>query len=226
MINASNDVTISNVKIVGGRVQNDDGMDFCNSNNIHVNDCFIRTDDDCIAFKGLETYNGNVENITITNSILWCDRARIFLLGHESRADYMRNISVSNCDIIHYAMTPFLLEPGEEMTIENVLFENFRINRTNQTDFITLRPTINQYMKKQVPGRIRNCTFRNIQIDSSFLKSSNPIVINVQGYDANHTVEDITFENIAYLGSSINSDTKGVSISGSFTNHIYFLPKD
>ena len=34
--------------------------------------------------------NNNVERITVENCILWCDRARIFLLGHESRAQFMR----------------------------------------------------------------------------------------------------------------------------------------
>ena len=37
--------------------------------------------------------NNNVENITVENCILWCDRARIFLLGHESRAPFMRDIT-------------------------------------------------------------------------------------------------------------------------------------
>src|SRR5262249_50405901 len=72
--NGSRDVTIRNVKICGGRVQNDDGINPCNSQNVHISDCFIRTDDDCVAMKGLDLKrpNNNVENIVVENSTLWC----------------------------------------------------------------------------------------------------------------------------------------------------------
>jgi len=90
-------VTVRNVKLCNSRVQNDDGINPCNSQDVLITDCFIRSDDDCVALKGLD-FSGsnstggtsNVERITVENSILWCDRARIFLLGHESRAAFMR----------------------------------------------------------------------------------------------------------------------------------------
>ena len=92
-------------------------------------DCFIRSDDDCIALKGLDfqAANSNVEHITVENCVLWCDRARVFLLGHESRAAFMRDVTLRNLDIIHFAMTPFLMEPGEDMCLENVHIENVRL---------------------------------------------------------------------------------------------------
>ena len=84
----SRNVTIRNVKLCNSRVQNDDGINPCNSQDVLITDCFIRSDDDCVALKGLDLKgeNNNVERIAVENSILWCDRARIFLLGHESRA--------------------------------------------------------------------------------------------------------------------------------------------
>ena len=92
----------------------------CNSQNVRITDCFIRSDDDCVVLKGLDLDgpNDNVENIVVENSVLWCDRAWIFLLGHESRAAYMRSITLRNLDVIHFTMTPFLLEPGEDMRLE------------------------------------------------------------------------------------------------------------
>ena len=66
---------------------------------------------------------GNLEYITVENCLLWSDRARVFLLGHESRAEYMRHIVLRNLDILHFNMTPFLFEPGEEMSIEDVIVE-------------------------------------------------------------------------------------------------------
>ena len=46
-------VTIRNIKIVNSRVQNDDGINPCNSQDVLIDDCFVRTDDDCVALKGL-----------------------------------------------------------------------------------------------------------------------------------------------------------------------------
>jgi hypothetical protein len=119
-------VTIRNVKLCNSRVQNDDGINPCNSQDVRITDCFIRTDDDCVALKGLDftAADSNVERITVEDSVLWCDRARIFLLGHESRAAFMRGITLRNLDIIHFTMTPFLLEPGEDMRLEDVTIEN------------------------------------------------------------------------------------------------------
>jgi hypothetical protein len=38
----------------------------------------------------------------------------LFLLGHESRAPFMRKVTFRNLDILHFSMTSFLLEPGED----------------------------------------------------------------------------------------------------------------
>ena len=50
----SRNVTVRNVKICGARVQNDDGINPCNSQDVRITDCFIRSDDDCVALKGLD----------------------------------------------------------------------------------------------------------------------------------------------------------------------------
>jgi hypothetical protein len=59
---------------------------------------------------------------------LWCDRARIFLFGHESRAPFMRGMTLRDLDINHFTMTPFLFELGEEMRLEDVTVENVRLH--------------------------------------------------------------------------------------------------
>ena len=77
-LQGSRNVTIRDVKLCNSRVQNDDGIDACNSQDVLISDCFIRSDDDCIALKGMDfkSSNCNVERITVENCVLWCDRAR------------------------------------------------------------------------------------------------------------------------------------------------------
>ena len=212
-------VTVRNVKLCNSRVQNDDGINPCNSQDVLITDCFIRSDDDCVALKGLDfsAPNNDVERITVEDSILWCDRARIFLLGHESRAAFMRNVVFRNLDIIHFAMTPFLLEPGEDMRLENITIEDIRIHGEGQREFIRLRPVVNQYMRKKVPGFIRKVQFRNVTLEGQ----SGDYLVQIEGADTEHNVRDISFENILIIGSKLMEGADRVHI-GNHTENVRF----
>lgn len=221
-------VKVSNVKICNGRVMNDDGINPVNSQHVTIEGCFIRSDDDCIAMKGMGYGKRNVEDIRVQNCVLWCDRARIFLLGHESRAEFMRNITVRDCDIIHYGFTPFLVEPGEEMTIEDVLFEDMRVNCERPSEgpqrgpfaLIRLNPTINQYMKDKTPGRIRRLHFKDITVSGDGAESAQ---IYVGGYDEQHMVENVTFENVTRNGEPVKEDSPRISIDRKHVRNIRFI---
>lgn len=215
----SRHVVVRDVKICGSRVQNDDGINPCNSQDVLITDCFIRSDDDCVALKGLDFSgpNSNVERVTVENCVLWCDRARIFLLGHESRAEFMRDIKLRNLDIIHFTMTPFLFEPGEEMSLENVLVENVRLNGEGQRELARLRPVVNQYMRNKVPGHIRDVRFRNVTLSGA----PGPYQVQILGADAQHEVRDVTFTDVEILGKPLTADSEQVQI-GKFTDGIRF----
>lgn len=206
----SRHVTIRNVKLCNSRVQNDDGINPCNSQDVLVTDCFIRSDDDCVALKGLnfEAANSNVERITVENSILWCDRARIFLLGHESRAEYMRDVTLRNLDIIHYSMTPFLLEPGEDMRLENIHVEDVRIHGEGQHELIRLKPVVNQYMQKRVPGFIRRVRFDKVQLSGA----PGQYQVQLAGADAEHDVREVVFADVSILAEPLTRESAAVRI--------------
>ncbi len=188
----SQHVTVRNVKICNSRVQNDDGINPCNSQDVLITDCFIRSDDDCVALKGLNFRgeNSNVERITVENSILWCDRARIFLLGHESRAEYMRNVTLRNLDIVHFTMTAFLLEPGEDMKLQGIKIQDIRVHGEGERSFVRLKPVVNQYMRKKVPGFVGNVQFENVEITGQ----QGDYLVQLEGADAEHDVHDVTFK--------------------------------
>ena len=219
-IRHSQNVVIDNVKIVAGRAQNDDGINPCNSQDVLINNCFIRTDDDCIAVKGmrfLPDKNNNVERVTVENSILWCDRARVFLLGHESRAEYMRDIIFRNLDILNFGWTAYLLEPGENMRMDNIVFEDIRMYGEGQRELIRLKPVVNQYMRTQVPGYISNITFKNVSVTGK----EGPYVIQVLGADEEYTVTNVNFINNTILGQKVTNSYKYLEI-GNFVSGINF----
>lgn len=218
-IRNSNNITIDNVKILGGRAQNDDGINPCNSQDVLIKNCFIRTDDDCITPKGTESSYANVERITVENSILWCDRARIFLFGHKCQADYMRDIKINNIDVIHFGvMDVFLLEPGEGMKLQNVEFNNIRIYGEGQERFIRLKPTvIEQYMNNKIPGYINNISFNNIILTGT----PGNYLIELTGADEKHTVTDVQFNEVFILGNIINEKSNNLKI-GDHVHNVSF----
>jgi type 1 glutamine amidotransferase len=201
----SRHVTIRNVKLCNSRVQNDDGINPCNSQDVLITDCFIRSDDDCVALKGLDfkAENSNVERIVVDNCTFWCDRARVFLLGHESRAEFMRNVTLRNLDILHFSMTPLLLEPGEDMRLEDIRVEDVRLHGEGQGELIRLRPVVNQYMWKKVPGLIRNVHFKNLKVSGN----AGAYQVQLAGADAEHDVRNVTFEDVSILGAPLTRNS-------------------
>lgn len=159
----------------------------------------------------------SVERITVENSILWYDRARIFLLGHESCAALMRKVALQNLDVVHFSMTPFLLEPGEDMRLEDITIQDIRIHGEGQKEFIRLPPVVNQYMCKKVPGFIQNVRFCNMTIYGR----SGDCLVQIQGADAEHKVRNVTFENISILDSKLTGKSSRVHI-GQYTENISF----
>jgi hypothetical protein len=240
----SDNVVIDNIKICGGRAQNDDGINPCNSRNVHVSNTFIRSDDDCIALKGLEVDYGNCEDISAVNCVFWCDRARIVLMGHESRAPYMRRVLFKNCDVIHSQTRNFLLEPGEKMRMEDITFEDIRfetgkenalspeaLEKMKSIDTSTLRfdvdvankdnwlfvgrPVVNVYMRTKEPGYIKNVVIRNVSVTGP----ASYCGILFSGADEEHRTDGLTIENFVLFGEKQTSDSPLIHI-GDFIDNV------
>jgi len=129
----------------------------------------------------------------------------------------MRNITLRNLDIIHFTMTAFLLEPGEDMRLEDITIEDIRIHGEGQSQLVRLRPVVNQYMRKKVPGFIRNVRFRNVTVEGQ----SGDYLVQMEGADAEHNVRDVTFENVSIVGSKLTEGSRRVRI-GKHTENVRF----
>jgi len=231
-VRASRDVAIDNLKIVSTRCENNDGIDITNSSDVTVRNCFIRSDDDCIAVKGMTAERQPCENISVTDSVLWTDRANIFRLGCESRAEGMRNFHFRNIDIPHYctawinvapnigAPLCITVQPAEDMAMENVLFENIRIHDELQrpissSDYlqnylIEIRPLPTQWAKKKTPGTARNIIFRNIIVTGK--GEQKPPQIVIEQADGDHPVENIIFDNVRCFTKPVTENSPQLHI--------------
>ena len=145
-------VLIEHVRLAGSRVGNDDGVDPCNSSNITVRNCFFRTDDDAISPKGITRRGGeklskSVENMLVEDCVFWVDFANVFRIATESSYPAIRNFTARNIDVIHFPnrnqVQIFWLHPTGEMVMENLTFENIKINGEIPYNLIKLTPTLN-----------------------------------------------------------------------------------
>ncbi len=228
-------VTIDHVRICGSRVENDDGIDVCNSVDVEIRHCFIRTDDDCIAIKGLDRALPS-ERLLVEDSTLWTDRANIFRIGFESgAAGSIRSIQGRNLDVLHYAGTGarkeywstwvWYIQPCDETPMEDMEFENIRIdNHDGVRNLIKIQPMIRTGWgwKGKLPGKyVKNVVFKNVFLTGSTVAAA-PGVIYVSGADARHVVEGIRFENVTRYGRCIREHAPYVKI-GKHAIDIQFL---
>jgi hypothetical protein len=208
---ACRDVHIDNVKIVSARCENNDGIGVCNSTNVKIENCFIRTDDDCITTKGfgeqlkIDPYPP-VEDVTVERCVLWTDRAHIWRLGCECRAETMRRLVFKDIDVLHYSAPrnpAITVQPAEGMLMEDVRFENIRFNGEGQRRFIeiTTEPTI--WAKSKTPGNVRNVVFKDIVLHGT----PGQALIEINGSDPSHRVEGVTFENVVRYGRPVTSSS-------------------
>jgi hypothetical protein len=207
---------IENVKIMAGDGWSNDGIDICSCHNATIHDCFVKVHDDCIVVKALGTNRREVRDITITGCLLWNTWAHAINIGPELDTPIVTNITVRNCDIIHpYEYGAWEANPeylyygalgivnGDDGVVSHVRFEDIRIEDLEKTTprLVNLRVQKTEWNHTKGLGAIRNVVFKDIQV----LDSVVPIYNYVHGADADHLIEDVTFDNLIVHGKLITS---------------------
>jgi len=218
---SSSYVNIQNLKIVANRCENEDGIDLLNAQHFTISDCFIRTDDDCIALL-VQWTAVPTEDITATRCVLWTDRANIWRLGSGWQglgvpAPPMNTLLFTDIDVLHYDKNynPVArLGANKDQPLENVRFENIRINREGQSPLWEVMPSPN------TNSPIRNCYFKDIFVTGNSGGTLGNILVS--GPDAGTSVSDVTFENFVRHGQITLRTSPGVSV-GSNTYNIVFI---
>ncbi len=226
-------VLIDNVKICGSRMINDDALDLVNTRNATVRNCFFRTQDDCIAVKGLAKMAAPCENIRVESCTFWTDRANIFRIGYECETAGMRNIVARDIDVPHYSMNYrapteywanaiIWLQPNQDMLMETCLFENIRVH-SDGDDILMLmaKPMSCRYgeYKHPEPGALRDCSFKDIQVTGK--QKDFHGLLYITGESPQHAVSGLHFENVVYFGERVTRDASCVQI-GPHTDDITF----
>ena len=127
-INNCNNMIVNNIKQIGMFRGSSDGFDIVNSQNITLSNSFIRNGDDCVTLKGFMPFEKqNVENISVNRCVLWCDWGVALQIGAEACAEFYRNISFTDCDVIHEAQAVLSFQTGGYADVSNVLYDDIRV---------------------------------------------------------------------------------------------------
>lgn len=209
---ASKNVEYQNIKIVSDN-DVDDGIDIVGSQNVLVDNCFIRTKDDCIAIKAGITYytkffsGANVDNITIQNSVMWNGIWGNGLeIGFETRADTIKNITFKNCDLIHVEGPEgtFTIHNGDRAVVKNVIYEDIRVEDSRGW-LIDFKILSSRYSRDKTRGLIENVSFKNITVEGDVFPYS-----QLLGYDETYRIKGVTLENFVIHGIKVNSTYNGM----------------
>ena len=210
-IRRSDRVTVKNVKLLGYRA-NSDGIDLCNSRDVTIEDCFIRTLDDLIVVKA-DKGQGPSRRIVARKCVLWNEVAHALSVGAEIRDD-IDDVLFEDCDVIH--------DKGREWTlrvfhcdaarVSNIRFENIRIEESRRLISLWIGSFV--WTRDSERGHIQGVTFKNIRA------VADPLRIELNGFDEAHAVTDVAFQDVLVNGRPLtqadvkmNASVRNVSVS-------------
>ena len=199
-IRQSERVTVRNVKLLGYRA-NSDGIDICNSRDVRVEGCFIRTLDDLIVVK-TDKGQGEARRIVAKDCVLWNEVAHALSVGAELREN-VDDVLFSNCDVIHDKGREWTLRVFhcDSARISNVRFEDIRIEQSRRLISLWIgqvrldpRPGAGAYPGGDVQEHPRERPFR--------------CSVEIHGFDAAHAVEDVLFQDVVVNGKPLRAQRR------------------
>ncbi|MDP4238166.1 MAG: glycosyl hydrolase family 28 protein [Bacteroidota bacterium] len=208
VLGSCQNVTVQNVKELG-TVSSTDGVDIVGSKKIRINNCFFRNGDDCVAIKALDmgkygNFSQDVEDVEVRGcSFISYSGGQALEIGHELRTASVRNIRFTDCDIlgVHGFGGVFGIHNSDRALISNILYENIRVEHYYDK-LIDMRIIKSRYFQDQERGQVLDIVFRNITVT---LSPYNPgySISTIGGYDANHLIQDVTFDNFMLNGVKV-----------------------
>jgi Glycosyl hydrolases family 28 len=196
----------NNVKVISYSIPwGTDGINPVGCTFFTINDCFIRTGDDCIAIKC--NYGQHVDSISITNNILAGYNSNDGVtLGFELDGSPIENVLVKNCDVLYargnnsvQGHSGFSIISDGPGYVSNIRFEDIRVEENVEFKNFELKVTTGHLYVIDRPGHIKGVYLKNIVWE----KADAPIVLS--GHGPGNMVEDVTFDNCTVHGKLLKS---------------------
>ena len=193
----SKNVVIDGIKILGYRA-NSDGIDVCNSENVIIRNCFIRTLDDLIVIKTLKN-GGPCKHVHAYHNVLWNEVAHAVSVGAEISKDIV-DVVFEDSDIIHdkgreWSMRVYHCDDAK---VSGIVFRNLRFEESR--NFLSLWINTAIWSTSKDRGHIRDILFEDITAENVLRPT-----VQLLGYDASHLVENVVIKNVSVNGKKITA---------------------
>lgn len=215
-----------NVKVFGYEaIYSVDGINPVSCKDFTIDDCFIRTRDDCVAIKSMD-YKLNVDSIRVTNNVMvgWACSDGV-TIGYELNGGPIQNILVKNCDILYARSgggtgghSGFGIVSDGPAWVQNIRYEDIRVEKNIEFKNLEFIVTDGKMYGDDPPGHIKGVYLKNIQWENT----GKPFIVN--GFSADNLIEDVTFDHCRVGGKVLTSVGDANFKINSFTKNIKFIP--
>lgn len=176
---------------------------------VEIDDCFLRTSDDCLAFYNHRWgFWGDTRNITVRNTVLWADVAHpVNIGGHgddmSPEGETISNILCEDIDILECRESQpdyqgcLAISCGDNNTVRDVAFRNIRVEDVQLSRLFNFSVLYNAKYNR-VPGRgIHNVLVENVSYQGQSYQL-NPSVL--KGYSSDRLLSGVVFRNVRLNG--------------------------
>ncbi|MFJ8542320.1 glycosyl hydrolase family 28 protein [Streptomyces sp. NPDC093586] len=211
-VGQSTDVTLKDMAAFSSKGWGD-GIDVFSSTDVLIDGVFLRTSDDCVAiYTHRWEYYGDTRNITVRNSTLWADVAHPVNVGTHGNTDapeVLENLVFQNLDICDHREPQMgyqgciALNAGDSNLIRNVRVDGVRVEDFRWGQLIHMRVMYNTKYNTSVGRGIENVHVKDLSYTGKPLATC-----MLLGYDADHPVKNVTFENLVVNGTVVADSMK------------------
>ncbi len=213
IVRRSEDVKLERLKVVGsGKCS--DGIDIDGSSRVRVENCFVKSDDDCLCIKATPKAEGrSVEDVEFADCILWKGPSGNGIeMGYESQCESFREIAFRRITLLHAMDKPdgawadrqaaLSIHITHDAAVRNVLYEDIVVEDCRTPKAIQFT-TFHYYREhgwfspadRLARGSIGEVRLRNVQ----FLAVRHPR-IHIEGFNSPADIASVSFRNVTFEG--------------------------
>lgn len=167
----SSDITVRGIKSFSARSWSD-GVDLMCCKRVKVENCFLRTSDDCIAlYNHRWWYWGGSEDIEVSRCVFWPDVAHSVNIGSHGddrnpEGETLRNVTISDCDILYNKGEGVIaINCGDRNHIKDITFDNIRVEGIEQGRLFDLQVLYSEKYNRAPGCCVDSVTISNITVD-------------------------------------------------------------
>ena len=168
----SEDIVIRNLKAFSARPWSD-GIDLMCCRHVTIENCFLRTSDDCIAlYNHRWWFWGGSDDIDVSRCVFWPDVAHPVNIGvhgddRAATGETLSHVRVHDCDILYGREQGLLaVQSGDKNIVRDVSFDDIRIEGIQKGRIFDLRILFGEKYNRAPGYSVSDVRFDHITVDA------------------------------------------------------------